>query len=213
MKIRRGIQFILDRVFPVFCIECKKEGQWICADCVEKNISGRCKRLENISPFLFEHIYLMEYDEKTLLGKAIRTLKYEYIEEMEIVFESFIKKTIPKKLDYDIIVPVPLHKKRYAERGFNQVDIITKVLNKHTGISVNNVLKRTRATKQQARLTKEERLQNMDNSFTCTNKLEVSSILLVDDVYTTGATIDACIKAITKSGNIRRIGCFTLAKG
>jgi ComF family protein len=103
--------------------------------------------------------------------------------------------------EFDIIVPVPLHRLREREREFNQSDLLAARLVKHLGCPVKNLLKRTRATAPQAGLSREERMQNLEGAFEVKkNPLAGASLLLVDDVTTTGATLEACAAVLMEAG-------------
>ena len=214
---RRGLQFVLksflDYVFPVFCLGCEAEGEFVCKNCVLE--FGRCIELQHTPSFYSGHVALGEYDQGDLLGKIIHALKYEFVEQMKGPIQELFSFGLKPGdfLDFDYIVPAPLHKKRFAERGFNQAEIIAEALASVLEVSVLHALKRTRETKQQAQLDRGERFPNVENAFGCTVKdLEKKRVILVDDVFTTGATMDECAKAL-QAENVREIVGITLAKG
>jgi ComF family protein len=105
-----------------------------------------------------------------------------------------------KSLDFDCIVPVPLHWRRYAHRGFNQAEVIAHVLGKYTDTPVLNALVRTRATALQASLEVHERRSNVHNVFDVKQSLKAAlknkRVLLVDDLLTTGATLSEAGRAL-----------------
>ena len=114
-----------------------------------------------------------------------------------------------------IIIPIPLHKKRLRERGFNQAEEITKILGSYLGLSIQNkILIKTLDTKHQTSLAnKDERLKNVSGSLAISGdaNLKGKNILLVDDVYTTGATMNEAIKVLRRSGT-KEIFAFVVAK-
>jgi ComF family protein len=112
----------------------------------------------------------------------------------------------------DLIVPVPLHRSRLRSRGYNQSAKIAAVASKALGIPWGNVVTRTRATVSQVGLDAERRRENVMGAFASLYDLEDLSIVLVDDVVTTGATINACADACRVSG-ARDVRAVTLATG
>lgn len=108
-----------------------------------------------------------------------------------------------KNLDFDIIVPIPLHWTRYAWRGFNQAEEIAKGMSQISGKPIVHLLERSKKTKFQNTLNKEERLLNVSNTFSIALSVtdylayKDAKILLVDDLYTTGATITEAVKTLT----------------
>ncbi len=113
----------------------------------------------------------------------------------------------------DIIVPVPLHKRRLLWRGFNQSAELSKALGKHTGAPViHAALQRVRYTRPQTQLDLAQRQSNIKSAFTATRELvEGKHILLVDDVYTTGATLRECARTLMQAGTAS-INVFVLAR-
>ncbi|MBI1910518.1 MAG: ComF family protein [Deltaproteobacteria bacterium] len=113
----------------------------------------------------------------------------------------------------DVIVPVPLHKKRLRMRGFNQSLLLANEISKNLSISVDfKNLTRIRHTEQQINLTAQEREKNVSGAFEIVDKaaFKAKKVLLVDDVYTTGATIKECSKVLKKAG--AEIFALTLAR-
>lgn len=116
--------------------------------------------------------------------------------------------------DYSVIIPVPLHIGRLRERGFNQSLILAKAIGKKYGIPVNfSLLKRSKYTLTQTGLDKSQREKNILGAFTVTDDAEAEgkNIILIDDVFTTGATIDQCVKTLVRAG-ARKVSVLTLAR-
>lgn len=112
--------------------------------------------------------------------------------------------------DTKYIVPVPSHWLRILKRGFNPPDLIAWRLSKLTKIPINRKLKRIKKTAYQHNKKFTERLINVNEAFVYKGKLNNSSVLLVDDVFATGATLNECAKAIKKAG-AKKVNCFTMA--
>jgi ComF family protein len=105
----------------------------------------------------------------------------------------------------DLIVPVPLHPKKLANRGFNQSEILARVLSTELGIPINNqVLLRVVNTESQTKKHRAQRVQNMEGAFKVIDELPLKGkhILLLDDVLTTGATIESCVEALKEVRDI-----------
>lgn len=113
---------------------------------------------------------------------------------------------------FDLIIPVPLHIKRLRERGFNQSLLLANAIGKRKGISVAPfILKRTRWTEPQVNLTGKERRVNVKGAFEVCGDVSGKRILVVDDVYTTGATVSECSKVLKRSG-AKEVCVFTLSR-
>jgi len=119
--------------------------------------------------------------------------------------------------NYDIIVPVPLDPRRRFVREFNQAMLIARLLTRHEPRprpKIFNCLVKKRKTAPQSQLKREERLENLTESFQMRKKraLDGAHILLVDDIFTTGSTLNECAKVLKKSG-AGRVDFFTVARG
>lgn len=115
--------------------------------------------------------------------------------------------------EIDVIIPVPLHRKRLRERGFNQAELLARVVSKYYEKPVVSALERTKSTKAQFDLPREERFKNIAGAFKVTDIRSVYNkrILLLDDIYTTGSTIAECSKALRTAG-ARRVEVLTLSR-
>lgn len=201
------IRYLRESVFPVFCLGCGAEGKWVCEKCY--------KTIDTKGVLGHYHLAVTPYCEDWLIGKIVRGFKYSYVGELSVVIEKLVKDFVEKHLDYfsqiDIIVPVPLHKKRRAERGFNQSEFIAKTVSRTINKPVSNSLVRHRNTEHQARLDREKRLINVKGAFDSISDVS-GRILLVDDVYTTGSTMRECTQALLGAGADKVFG-FSLARG
>ena len=112
---------------------------------------------------------------------------------------------------YDAIVPVPLHKIKYRERGYNQSALLAKQVSLLINVPVqDNLLIRNRYTKSQTNLSKIARERNVSGAFFCSSSFGAERILLIDDVITTGSTVNACADALITAG-IKQVDVFALA--
>jgi ComF family protein len=204
----------LDFLFPRFCVGCSKEGDFICDSCqsslmrIEPPVCPKCGKpqineilcdscvnwdadIDGIrSPFQFEGV----------VRKAIHEFKYKNLRAIagglaKLLSEYMAENPIP----CDVLVPVPLHGKRMKERGYNQSAILAKELGRLTGLPVNDsCLIRSRYNVPQAKTKNvEERRRNVIGIFKCKNEdLRSKKILLIDDVTTSGATLNACASVL-----------------
>lgn len=145
---------------------------------------------------------MYRYDER--MQQVIRQFKYEgcfeigdfFAERMAQAFGDWIQR---EKLE--MIMPVPVHKKRLRFRGFNQAEILAEKLGECLDIPVRaEVLVRTEDTKPQKTLDVHKRIANLQKGFAVTRPVEGRRILLVDDIYTTGATLEACGNVLKRAG-------------
>ena len=146
-------------------------------------------------------------------------LDYKFNEKSYIylTFVNFLlknKKIFENIKNYDTIIPVPISKKRQKERGYNQSLLIAKKIAEQTNLQlINNCLVKTKNIIEQSKLNKEERSHNIQNVYELKNVhlIQNKKILLVDDIYTTGSTVNECSKTLNQ-GNPEKIGVITLAK-
>jgi ComF family protein len=116
--------------------------------------------------------------------------------------------------ELDAIVPVPLHRSRHRERGYNQAELLARELGKLISLPVEPALLKARATRPQVGLTAEERATNVRGAFESPGDLPIAGrrFVLVDDVLTTGATLSACAEALSAAG-AHWVGAVTIARG
>ena len=212
----KGIAF--DFLFPRWCLGCGTEGDFLCHTCrkslseITPPICPRCgipqedgtlchactgwhADIEGIrSPYKFDGV----------MRQAIHQLKYQNLRALapplaSLMYDYFTKNILPA----NALVPVPLHHKRLRERGYNQSGLLAHELGKLANLPViEDCLIRQKYAPPQARTGNvEERRSNVGNAFTCRDRrIEGKQILLIDDVSTSGATLDACAAALKASG-------------
>ena len=135
----------------------------------------------------------------------IHGLKYERYTNIAKFLAPLMQKTLlenPQMLEAEFFVPVPIHKKRLKKRGFNQAQLLAENLSSLTQIPTLLALERIKNTKSQTKLTKKERAQNIKEAFMCSCPKEIKkkAVILIDDVCTTGATLEECAKVLKKAG-------------
>ena len=208
----------LNLLFPQWCLGCGREGDLICHPCrstlprVMPPLCPRCGKpqpsgilcpacvswqseIDNIrSPFRFEGV----------IRQAIHQLKYRNLRALaELLAEFLYDYLVANPIPGEVLVPVPLHQKRLRERGYNQSNLLSRELGKLANLPVvADCLIRQRHAPPQARTaTLDERQNNVADAFTCRDKgLQDRQVLLIDDVTTSGATLDACAVALKASG-------------
>ena len=115
---------------------------------------------------------------------------------------------------YDIILPVPISKKRYNQRGYNQTELIAREISKRANIElVTNCLYKEKNNVPQSTLNKEDRIENVKNAYIIKNSkiIKDKRVIIFDDIYTTGSTVNECSKLL-KQNNVKKILVMTIAK-
>ncbi|MGC9469650.1 MAG: ComF family protein [Anaerolineae bacterium] len=150
-----------------------------------------------------------------IVRDAIHALKYRGGQDVvEPLSSRMAESWHDRGLQSDLLVPVPLHESREAERGYNQSALLARALAPRVGVpSEEALLFRVRRTASQTKLSQAERWHNVRDAFACVETYDLSnlSLTLVDDVATTGATLDACAVALLDRG-ARVVNAFTLAR-
>jgi ComF family protein len=210
-----ALNTLFDFFLPRFCPGCNKKlsskDQPVCSECLSSILIADDFRLQ------------FEYDKKFTTEKIIKDFYARYVFETDKTLQDIIHALKYKKQfklgtflgeilsegvknlnwQFDLIVPVPIHPLKKAERGYNQSDYIVKRLSKSLGIPYSTkLLKRTKQTESQTHLAMTERAKNVANAFKVKNPelTKGKSFLLVDDVITTGATTQECGRALVNSG-------------
>jgi len=133
---------------------------------------------------------------------AYKYLGHKYLSKPlgNILYDKYVE--VNNEIDADIIIPVPLNINRERERGFNQVTLMLKQFEKCRDIIDDKVLVRIKDTPQQMSLAKEKRRENVEGAFEIKDESAVkgANVLLVDDIYTTGATMDECARVLYRAG-------------
>ncbi|MFA4975288.1 MAG: phosphoribosyltransferase family protein [Candidatus Paceibacterota bacterium] len=224
---------ILNILFPVNCISCKKEGSDLCTKCLLSSPPAYRESVNWIFPlFDYRHIpikksiWLLKYKNKKRLASVFAEIMYGKITE------ELSELSIMSNFRESILIPIPLSKKRYRERGYNQAQLICEELikidkenNLRYSVNVklgknsnnfkleNNVLIKIKETEHQANIKeRRDRLKNLIGSFSVKNPeiIKNRNIILIDDVLTTGATLTEAKKILKQSG-ARKIIAFTIA--
>lgn len=219
---------VLDLIFPKKCIGCGKMGGYVCGECSvglweEEQICPGCHRN---SRYGVRHVYckdLYGLDGLTCLWayegiakKIIKKAKYKYyFDVLEFLILNFNPVALREQFEINVpmtkfieflntkpvVVPVPLHLVRERERGFNQAEVIGNLVARYWMLDTRSLLIRTKDIGHQVGRTRQERLKSVAGVFSLkSNIYHLKSVLLVDDVWTTGATLSECCKILKQNG-------------
>jgi competence protein ComFC len=230
-------QKILNILFPIDCAGCGKEDVWLCDDCLLKLPLGRnagcffCGKTDppgfTCSACAAEH-YLdgvfvcADYDNR-IIAELVKKLKYSFARELGEVLGKIAARYLKKisaeeklgkiNLQKFTVLPIPLHKKRLNWRGFNQAEIIARYFSRQLNLPYQDELIRVKHKTPQAKLGGVERRENIRDCFQClNNNLTNKNILLIDDVATTGSTLDEAARVLKTAGAVKVWG-MVIAKG
>lgn len=211
-------EMLLNFIYPRKCGICER----ICDDFICPNCKNNIEKLQfnKLKKFLIkpldEHFYIFKYE--GIIRKKIIDYKFNDKAFLSDFFTQIILKN--KKVycfikKYDIIIPVPLHKKRRNKRGYNQTELIARKIVQNIDYLeyLSNCLVKTKNTKPQSKLKENDRKHNLIGAYKVNNdfKIKNKKILLLDDVYTTGSTANECSKALKEVG-AKKVGILTIAK-
>jgi len=216
---KRIKNFLINLLFPKYCLGCQREGDYLCEDCqatLEISSIHQKADLEELSDLYFAADY-----QKPLIQNVIQQFKYEpFIKELakslsSLIIEHF--QLLDNKPDFTdfILIPAPLAKRRQRWRGFNQAEEISLNLAEFWKIPLlNGTLFKIKNTLPQVELSDEERKESIKGAFICKSpeKIKGKKILLVDDVFTTGSTMTECARILKVSG-AREIVGIVVARG
>ena len=225
-KMMRQIWTVpLVSMYPPICGICEKINKdALCPKCnvelkkqAEVNILQKEEIEENIKKekYFEELMYIFKYEGQ--VRKLILDYKFNEKSYLYKTFVNFLlknEKIFENIKKYDKIIPVPISKKRNKERGYNQSMLIAEEIANKTNLElVNNCLIKTKNIIEQSKLNKEDRQQNIQGVYSLQNERLITNkkILLVDDIYTTGSTVNECCK-ILQQANPKTIGVLVLAK-
>lgn len=223
--------FLFDLLFPLYCFGCGKEGAVVCDACLpvlrvvppQCFVCGKlapspvgrtclsCRKKSPLDSFFSPFLYQQE-----IVRVMIHAFKYEGMKSLAPFFAdslfSYLQKygAFPKDA---LLIPVPMWPKRRRARGFNQSELIASYLGKLTGNTVHmGILKKIKDTVPQASLAAEERRRNLKGTFEVAagGKIKRKMIMLIDDVKTTGATLEEAARVLKKAG-AKTIGAVTIA--
>jgi len=224
------MKFLLDILFPKICAECGEQGDDICNNCFGKikirktQECPHCRKKDTNGKFCSDYCkknYLFDQliicTDYVQIKKLIIKFKYKFSKDLINVFHNLLEaelkkytKTIPENT---FVIPAPIHKRNFKKRGFNQALLLAQ--------SVTKILPQTQLLDcltekdnriQQAKLDRAHRLKNLKNSIEIRPHPPLKNILLIDDIATTGSTLNECSKVLKKAG-AKHICGIVLARG
>ena len=228
-RLRQLQNEVIDFFFPRECIGCGKVGDFICVQCSKKlprlnpPICLRCGKPESSGTFCYEcwgksnsldsirSVFVFD----GALRDAVLSFKYRNLRAIANCLGDFMAGYYKvNNLTGDILVPVPLNEMRIRDRGYNQSELLAREISLQIGVPVNEkVIRRTRDCQPQARTKNvDERRRNMENAFShMGDEVRGLDVVIIDDVCTSGATLEACASAL-KAAGAKRVTGFTLAR-
>ncbi len=202
---------ILDVVAPRICVGCGKEGKYICDKCdLFLSEATNIYAQGNLS----EVISIWEYE--GLIKKLILKIKYNgFFDIIDELIEKAFERREPYIPENVYITFVPMFKRKERTRGFNQAELIAKKLGEITNKKVLPLLEKIKDTSSQTELDKEKRIKNVKDSFRLVESIGGNelpkNVLIVDDVWTSGATMEECARILKRAG-VQNIQGFTIAR-
>jgi competence protein ComFC len=220
---------IIDFLYPPFCCRCGKIGYEVCPTCFSNieiistqkicNTCGRVILKHGVCPIC--SLSYPNFDQARswgiysgVLKQIIQKIKYKRgFGIIEYISKPLIDCILIWGISVDMIIPIPLGRKREKERGYNQSALIASPISKFLGIPMNkSALTRFRETRSQVGLNYEERNRNIKGAFQAQNEeIAQKSILLIDDIATTCATLNESAKTLKLAGALN-VFCFTIAQ-
>jgi len=195
------------RVKQPFCLRCGKEiglaNRELCYDCAARPKKfEQCVSLFNYNDTARESMAYFKY-------RGRQEYADYYIEEMLRSYGDTLR-----RMQLQLILPVPVHRTRLLERGYNQAELLAKRLGQALEVPVvTDLLVRNKQTQAQKKLNPAAREQNLADAFACTGDLKgIDRLLLVDDIYTTGSTLSACA-GVLKAAGAKKVFCCTVCTG
>jgi len=222
-------KFFLDLLFPINCVACRAPADWLCPKCFSK-LKFNEKKYSLLTPYITKTLIAGDYEDK-LLSQLIKQLKFHNLAPLGPILGRFLcafwnfKKPAFLKLwpvEKILVLPIPLSKKRQRARGFNQAEIIAQVFSETFHYELNRDLKRIKHRPAQSSLDEQQRAKNIKDVFVWPEKdsrgrplanfLVNRPLILVDDIITTGATLNEAARVL-KAAGAKEIYALVLAKG
>lgn len=231
---------VLDSLFPILCFSCHREGSWLCDKCLaqtkilnfqvcpacENTVTDRgmlCRECREKKKYHFDSLLSAVSFEDPNIKKLVHSFKYRFVSTIaeplaDLMVKALVRNDFPIP---DFLIPVPLHPRRLRWRGFNQsrllADCLSENLSPFLKIEILDILERRTCNSPQMGIKNyHARLQNVQNIFgiktgTDSSKIKSKSVLLIDDIATTGATLEECAK-ILKSAGARKVFAAVVAR-
>ncbi len=222
----------LSLFYPILCMGCEREIEkgMLCFDCQERLFTsalGVCPKCARPVPYRGRCegcLPRLDLERIRALGlytppfkKMIEEFKYKGKKKLGEIFGDALSSLLtndPILKNADSLVPIPLHRAKIRERGYNQSEILARRIEENTGLPSNPCLLRKKNTKSQTELSTEERFKNIADAFAFRRGFDISgkNVILIDDVTTSGATLSAAAKVLKENG-AKEVYGLVIAKG
>lgn len=187
------------------CMKCGKpiqsETEEFCYDCKKRNhIFDSGQSMWVHKPPVNQAVYAFKYHDRRCYGK---------------IFAAEMVRELNSYLDFvsaEVLIPIPLYKKRYRNRGYNQAEILAREIGRLAHLPVADVLIRKKSTNPQKQLSDTQRKKNIEGAFALRQGIEYKTVILIDDIYTTGSTLDEAAKVLKNAG-VQRVYFLTISIG
>lgn len=225
--IKYFLKILLNFVYPPYCVLCDSwlddDSSIICRDCWSRLANQRLLLHISLSNYqaighkIFFDKVISVWDFNPEVQNIIHLFKYQGMHSLAEQLGGMMARALAYDEEYqtaDLIIPVPLNRARKRERGYNQSNLLGKRISEVSGIQMENkLLRRVKDTKTQTKLNTKQRSRNVSNAFRVKNSEAISrkSIILVDDVITTGSTLNACAKEL-KAAGAEKVFVLTIVK-
>ncbi len=188
---RQKLPYIREPVCKCCGKEIRRREQEYCCDC------------QRVLHIYTEGRALFAYNE--IMQRSVSAFKYKNRQEYARLYGREMAKAFGRQLrrwDAEVLIPVPVHKSRYRKRGYNQAELLADNIAEHVDLPVDSrLLIRTKRTAAQKALSTKERVKNLQDAFQVRKSVvQYKRIILVDDIYTTGSTADACAEVLKEGG-------------
>ena len=223
-SLRSFIKSLIDFVYPPLCLSCKRllehGGDYVCPDCWNP-----IQVATNESPLFVETaeklaasgvvdglISLYVFEKEGVFQVIVHNLKYAGVQALGLELGRRLGKIVVERgIHADAIIPIPLHRRKLRERGYNQAELIARGVSEVSDIPVRcDLVRRKKYTKTQTVLSLNERRENMENAFEVApikrTEARNKQFIVIDDVVTTGSTMIACADVLRASGAVGAIG-------
>ncbi len=215
--MRKLKDIILDLIFPARCLSCGAIGGFVCQKCSKEVIRKRdqgcpfcrqsmsggrtCHRCRSHHKLTGALCYGYMKDET--LKSVIHGYKYDGVSAAGEEIANYLVELLEREsINFEVVSFAPISRERYRQRGYNQAEILARVIARHFGKPLYTGLKKVKHTSSQVGLHRRERLQNIKGSMQASNSNPIigKKVLVVDDVLTTGATLDECARTLRAAG-------------
>ena len=227
-SFKEVVEFIKEGIAPAQCVGCGGFGSWLCEDCRAEIVwvkqqhcykcgklsaygktCNNCRRVSKLTA-----LAVACYFDVGPIRTAIHAVKYGGVYELAPILAGAFLAVVPEgvmgKSDW-VVVPVPMTPARFKERGYNQAELMARDLADKLDLVILGGLLKIRVTEPQATLPRAQRLINLRGSMEAMGELAGLKVILVDDVATTGATLEECARALREAG-VKRVCGVVIAR-